>query len=135
MEEQVHSHDRNIFGLGANLSRALKLTAADDVFSRLVSSYLGFLKRAYPKTDFQLLGAVGLADLSVRQADFTLRLTAKPPDYLIGKWTLPLTLGIYVSKKYLDSLDDINNPKYVVLWQDEKNPDWLNQHFHHARWR
>ncbi|SFC74227.1 LysR family transcriptional regulator [Pseudoalteromonas denitrificans] len=129
MEEQAHSLDRNILGLDSQLEGRLKLTAAHDVFSRLVIPHLGLFKRAYPKIDLQLLGATGLADLSARQADIALRLTAKPPDNLIGKRVLPLTLGIYASKKYLDSLDDINHPKDAVLWQDEQIPDWLNQHF------
>jgi DNA-binding transcriptional LysR family regulator len=129
MEEQAHSLDRNIFGLDAQQEGVLKLTAAHDVFSRLVIPHLGLFKRAYPKIDLQLLGSVGLADLSARQADIALRLTAKPPDYLIGKQVLPLTLGIYASKKYLDGLDKQNKAKDVVLWQDEQRPEWLKQYF------
>ena len=129
MEEQVHSLDRNIFGLDSHLEGVLKLTAAHDVFSHLVIPHLGLFKRAYPKIDLQLLGSVGLADLSARQADIALRLTAKPPDHLIGKRVLPLTLGIYASKKYLDGLDNTKKPKDVVLWQDDQKPDWLKSNF------
>ena len=130
MEEQAQAVDRQVFGLDAQMQGSLKLTASYDVLGRLVIPHLGLFKRAYPYIDLQLMGSTGLSDLSARQADIALRLTPKPPDYLIGKKVLPLRHGIYASAKYLKK-----NPKpdQVILWNDEsEHPEWVKQHFPNA---
>lgn len=130
MEEQAQAVDRQVFGLDAQLQGSLKLTASYDVLGRLVVPHLGLFKRAYPGIELELLGSSGLTDLSARQADIALRLTPKPPDYLIGKKVLPLRHGIYASAKYLK-----NRPKadQVILWNDEvDHPEWVRHHFSNA---
>ncbi len=130
MEEQAQAVDRQVFGLDAQLQGSLKLTASYDVLGRLVVPHLGLFKRAYPGIELELLGSSGLTDLSARQADIALRLTPKPPDYLIGKKVLPLRHGIYASAKYLK-----NRPKadQVILWNDEvDHPEWVRHHFPNA---
>jgi DNA-binding transcriptional LysR family regulator len=127
MEEQAQAVDRQVFGLDAQLQGSLKLTASYDVLDRLVVPHLGLFKRAYPGIDLQLLGSSGLADLSARQADIALRLTPKPPDYLIGKKVLPLRHGIYASAKYLKKQP---KPDRIILWNDEvDHPEWVKHHF------
>ena len=130
MEEQAQAVDRQVFGLDAQLQGSLKLTASYDVLGRLVVPQLGLFKRAYPGIELELLGSSGLTDLSARQADIALRLTPKPPDYLIGKKVLPLRHGVYASAKYLK-----NHPKpdQVILWNDEvDHPEWVRHHFPNA---
>ncbi len=130
MEEQAHAVDRQVFGLDAQLKGNLVLTASHDVFSRLVIPQLGMFRKAYPGIELQLLSSTGLADLSARQADIALRLTPKPPDYLIGKQVMPLGIGIYASRQYLE-----NNPQpnHLVLWNDElEKPEWAQQNFPEA---
>lgn len=130
MEEQAHAVDRQVFGLDAQLRGNLVVTASHDVFSRLVIPQLGIFRKAYPGIELQLLSSTGLADLSARQADIALRLTPKPPDYLIGKKVMPLGIGIYASRSYLESNP---RPGHLVLWNDEiEKPDWAQQHFPEA---
>lgn len=130
MEEQAQAVDRQVFGLDTQLRGNLKLTASYDVLSRLVIPQLGLFNRAYPDINLQLLGSTGLADLAARQADIALRLTPKPPDYLIGKKVLPLRHGIYASAKYLETK---SNPDKIILWNDETEvPKWVQQHFPNA---
>jgi DNA-binding transcriptional LysR family regulator len=130
MEEQAQAVDRQVFGLDLQLKGSLKLTASYDILDRLVIPQLGLFKRAYPAIDLQLLGSIGLTDLAARQADIALRLTPKPPEYLIGKQVLPLRHGVYGSKKYLS---ENPNPNDVILWNDETNhPEWMKQHYSKA---
>jgi DNA-binding transcriptional LysR family regulator len=127
MEEQAQAVDREVFGLDVQLQGSLKLTASYDVLTRLVVPHLNLFKRAYPCIDLQLMGSTGLSDLAARQADIALRLTPKPPDYLIGNKVLPMRHGIYASAKYLKK-----NPKpaQVILWNSEtEHPEWVKQHF------
>ena len=85
IEEQALAVNREVFGLDNQLRGTLNFTAAHDVASRLVIPHLGRFKRAYPELELQLFGSAGLMDLAAREADIALRLTASPPDYLVGK--------------------------------------------------
>jgi DNA-binding transcriptional LysR family regulator len=127
MEEQAHAIDRQVFGLDAQLQGDLMLTASHDVFTRLVIPRLNQFRDAYPGINLQLLSSTGLADLGARQADIALRLTPKPPDYLIGKMVMPLGIGIYASRRYLERHPQ---PRHLVLWNDEIEwPQWAMQNF------
>lgn len=131
MEEQAQAVERQVFGLDAQLCGDLKLTASHDVFNHLVIPRLGIFRKAYPDINLQLLSSTGLADLSARQADIALRLTPKPPDYLIGKKVMPLGIGIYASEKYLQNNQSGDQ---LVLWNDEiEKPEWAQQHFPEAQ--
>ena len=131
MEEQAHAVDRQVFGLDAQLQGDLTLTAAHDVFSRLVVPYLDRFRDRYPAINLQLLSSSGLADLGARQADIALRLTPKPPDYLVGKQVMPLGIGLYASRHYLERNPQ---PQHLVLWNDEiDRPAWAQQNFASAQ--
>jgi DNA-binding transcriptional LysR family regulator len=130
MEEQAQAVDRQLLGLDTQLQGNLVVTASHDVFSRLVIPHLDQFKKTYPGIDLQLLSTAGLADLGVRQADIALRLTPKPPDYLIGKNVMPLGIGIYASRQYLQQNPQ---PGHLVLWNDEiEKPLWAEQNFPQA---
>jgi len=131
MEEQAHAVNREAFGLDSQLKGDLTLTASHDVFTSLVVPFLGQFNRTYPDISLQLASSTGLVDLAARQADIALRMTATPPDYLIGKKVLPLCHGIYASNKYLKKNP---TPSHLILWNDNLAlPDWAKQHFPEAR--
>jgi DNA-binding transcriptional LysR family regulator len=131
MEEQAQAVDRQVFGLDAQLQGELTLTAAHDVFSRLVVPQLDEFRSRYPGTDLKLLSSTGLTDLATRHADIALRLTPKPPDYLLGKQVMPLGIGLYASRHYLDRHPQ---PKHLVLWNDDVElPAWAQQNFSGAQ--
>jgi DNA-binding transcriptional LysR family regulator len=127
MEEITQAIDRDIFGQDAELKGPLKLTVAHDVAERLVIPRLREFRDAYPCIDLDILTTTGLVDLAAREADIALRLTAKPPDYLIGREVLPMRHGVYGSPDYLENLD---GPVDVVLFRgDPDQPEWVRQHF------
>ena len=127
METQAHAIDRRIFGLDNQLGGPLKLTASYDVLTRLVIPHLGLFSRAYPAIDLELQGGQGLADLNARQADIALRLTDKPPEYLVGKKVLNLRHGIYAS---LDYLQKLTMPHNLIIYSDETGlPEWAQKNF------
>lgn len=131
MEELIQVADREVFGMDAQLSGNLKLTASYDVFSRLITPKIEPFTEQYPGIVLELLSSTSLADLSGRQADIAVRLSPNPPDYLIGRKVLPLAHGIYASAKYLKKKRDIDS---LVLWEHEhKTPEWVADHFPQAR--
>lgn len=131
MEELIQVADREVFGMDNQLSGSLKLTASYDVFTRLITNKLHRFTDKYPGIDLELLSSTSLADLASRQADIALRLSPKPPEYLIGRQVLPLRHGIYGSTKYLKKKRGADK---LILWEhDRKTPEWVGDHFPTAR--
>ena len=85
MEALAQAVDREVFGQDAELAGPLKLTVSHDLADRLIVPKLRAFTEAYPHIDLHLLTTTGLVDLAVREADIAVRLTAKPPDYLVGR--------------------------------------------------
>lgn len=127
MEEITQAIDRDVFGQDAELKGPLKLTVAHDVADRLVIPRLPEFRRLYPCIDLDLLTTKGLVDLAAREADIALRLTAKPPDFLIGREVIPIRHGVYGSPAYLDSKPA--KPGVILFRNSDETPEWVRQHF------
>ncbi len=131
IEELVNSANREVFGMDSQLSGPLKLAASYDVFTRLITPKLHEFTDKYPLIEIELVSSTGLVDLSSRQADIALRLSPKPPEYLIGREVVPLAHGVYASEKYLAQARSIDQ---LILWADDKRlPPWAIEHFPDAR--
>ena len=127
MEEITQAIDRDVFGQDAELSGPLKLTVSHDVAERLLIHRLCAFRNTYPNIQLDLLTTTGLVDLAAREADIALRLTAKPPDYLVGREMLPMRHGIYGSPAYFEQGD---KPAKVILFRgNTEMPEWVQQHF------
>ncbi len=127
MEEQAQAIDREIFGQDAELTGLLKLTVAHDFAERVIVSRLPQFQADYPCIDLQLLTTTGLIDLAAREADIAVRLTNKPPEYLVGRKVLPMRHGIYGSPRYLRSAE---GPANVILFRGgDVQPEWVAEHF------
>jgi len=131
MEAIAQAVDREVFGQDAELAGPLKLTVAHEVADRLILLKLRAFTEAYPQIDLQLLTTTGLVDLAAREADIAVRLTAKPPDYLVGREVMRLQHGIYGTTRTLRKLSD---PVNVILFRSETDhPPWVTQNFPKAR--
>lgn len=131
MEELAQAADREVFGMDTQLSGTLKLTTSYDVFTRLITPRLHQFTDQYPGIDLELLSSTSLADLASRQADIALRLSPKPPEYLIGREVVPLRHGVYASARYLKRKRGIEK---LILWEHDRDlPEWVIDHFPGAR--
>lgn len=131
MEETAQAAGREVFGMDTQLRGILKLTASFDVFTRLVTPKLHLFTEQYPNIDLELSSSTSLADLASRQADIALRLSPKPPEYLIGREVLPLRHGVYASESYLNTQRATDK---LVLWQHEQAmPEWVADHYKNAK--
>jgi len=131
IEELVNAADREVFGMDAQLSGSLKLAASYDVYTRLITPHLHLFTDKFPAIELELLSSTGLVDLGSRQADIALRLSPKPPEYLLGREIVTLSHGVYASERYL-----LARPpqEQVILWgQDKAMPEWVIDHFPDAK--
>ena len=127
IEERALAVDREIVGMDTQLEGPLRLTAPHGALPILVVPHLHRLLDAYPKIELDLIGTTGLLDLAARQADIALRMTASPPDYLVGRKVLPMRHGIYASTGYLRKTRERQS---VILFSgDDPQPPWMAQHY------
>ena len=130
IEARAVAIDREVFGRDAELAGGLKLTISHDVASRLVVPHLAAFRQDYPGIELELLTTTGLVDLSAREADIALRLTGRPPEYLIGRKVLPLVHGVYGANHYFD---DAERQVGVILFRGEGDrPEWVASHYPEA---
>ncbi len=132
MEASAQAIERTIAGRDAELAGPLRLTVPYDFAASVLVPILGEFRRRYPAITVQLLTTTQTVDLSAREADIAVRLTARPPDYLVGREVLPVRHGLYVAPDYLSSLDGA--PPEVLLFRgDSEFPDWGKKYFPQAR--
>ncbi len=122
--------DREAFGRDAELAGPLKLTVGNEVVDRLILPKLRVFREAYPHIDLQLLTTTGLVDLAAREADIAVRLTSKPPDYLVGREVMRLQHGIYGTTHILREL---SNPDVILFGSETDQPPWVTENFPNAR--
>jgi DNA-binding transcriptional LysR family regulator len=129
IEDLVQSIDRDIFGRDSQLSGPLKITIAHDVAERLVLSHLKDFHDIYPLIKLELMTTTGLVNMATREADIALRLTPKPPEYLVGKEVARLQHGIYTSSFYWSE----NRKRPSVILYNTDSAEWVKVHFPNAK--
>lgn len=90
---------------------------------RLLIHRLCAFRFAYPAIKLDLLTTTGLVDLAAREADIAVRLTDKPPDYLVGREVLSMRHGVYGSPAYFEREDE--TPKVVLFRSNGEMPEWV----------
>ncbi|MDJ0710689.1 MAG: LysR family transcriptional regulator [Woeseiaceae bacterium] len=130
MESYALAIDRAMYGQDAELSGPLKLTAPYDFANRVIVPALPRFRDRYPCIELQLLTTTGLVDLAAREADIAVRLTAKPPEYLVGREVLPLKHGIYGAPTYVTSMP--KRPDVILFRSEQVMPEWAEQHYPNA---
>ncbi len=130
MEVLSQAVDRETFGRDAELAGPLKLTVGNEVADRIILPKLRVFRKAYPHIDLQLLTTTGLVDLAAREADIAVRLTSKPPDYLVGREVVRLQHGIYGTTR---TLRELSNPDVILFESETEQPPWVTENFLHAQ--
>ena len=130
MESYALAIDRAMYGQDAELRGPLKLTAPYDFANRVIVPALPKFRDKYPCIELDLLTTTGLVDLAAREADIAVRLTPKPPEYLIGRKVLPLRHGVYGAPKYIASMPE--KADVILFRSDDVLPEWAEQHYPNA---
>lgn len=123
IELQSQQISRTLFGQNTELAGPINLTMPHDIFEHCLADDLAEFCRLHPSIELNLMVTKGLKNLASLEADIAVRLTANPPEYLIGQPAVGLQHGIYVGPNW-----DANSPVGLVLWGNEVEiPGWAAQ--------
>lgn len=116
---------RILLGQDARLEGEINLTMPHEIYDHFLAKPLSNFQKSNPDIYFNLQVSKGLRNIANREADLAVRITANPPEELIGTRVSYLKHGFY---KHRDLYVDKTTP--VIIWEKEKElPLWANEYF------
>lgn len=98
MRPAIDEVQRRIVGRDLQLSGSVRLSAAYITMQYLLPQPLAAFARSHPGIDVEVAENSELADLSRRQADVALRLSARLPDHLVARRLGDVRLRVYARR-------------------------------------
>jgi len=126
IDDEVHSLARELVGKDLRLQGSLRVTAPEGVTLKLLGPHLVKFCKAHPDIDLDLVVTSSELQLSRREADIAVRVTAKPPDTDIGRRICRFQFGLYASKAYLNKNKHSDLADYDWVMTDDSS-DWFPQ--------
>jgi DNA-binding transcriptional LysR family regulator len=108
VEREMAALERGLAGQDARLGGPVRVTCTDSFIAKILLRVLVPLCEAHPGIELELDADAKNLDLSKREADVALRAllpTAAPPDHLIGRRLVPITLCNYAGTAHAARLD------------------------------
>lgn len=108
VEREMAALERGLAGQDARLEGPVRVTCTDPFIAKILLRALAGLCEVHPGIELELDADAKNLDLSKRDADVAVRAllpTATPPEHLIGRRLVPITLCNYVGAAHAAALD------------------------------
>ncbi|MFL1405327.1 LysR family transcriptional regulator [Marinobacter sp. M1N3S26] len=92
--------ERRIAGRDVQPAGKVRITAPNNLAYRYLPDYLADLNRDYPDIRAEILVSNQEINMSSRQADIAVRVTAAPPEHLVGRKVRSIGWSVYGSQAY-----------------------------------
>jgi DNA-binding transcriptional LysR family regulator len=118
VEREMVALERSLAGQDARLAGPVRVTCTDPYIAKLLLGGLAPLCEQHPGLELELDADAKYLDLSKREADVAVRAllpSASPPEHLIGRRLVPITLCSYVASAHAARLDP-ERPERDVRW-------------------
>lgn len=120
---------RILQGQDARLEGDINLTMPHEIFDHLLAKPLHDFHQLNPNIHFNLMVSKGLRNMANMEADLAVRITATPPDYLIGTRVTKMQHGLYQARSLV-----IKDYTPLVVWAVEQEvPSWAFEYFDNPR--
>ena len=115
VESEFDAVSRRLLGQERQLAGTLRITMVDVLATHLLMPDIASFSDEYPDIQIELTIGYEPADLGRREADIALRVTAHPPEDLIGREVGGLANAAYVSASYRHThdLDDPDDASWI----------------------
>jgi len=128
---------KRVQGSNNLISGKIRITLTDLLFD-LISPTLQELLTIHTNLKLEIAISAHLSDIARRNADIALRLSAHPPEDLVGRKLGRLPIAIYASKKLVSDPDsvDLNKLPWVRWsdpWKKGNHESWPQEHYPKAR--
>ena len=113
VEREMAALERGLAGQDARLEGPVRVTCTDPFIAKILLRALARLCEQHPGIELELDADAKNLDLSKREADVAVRAllpTATPPEHLIGRRLVPITLCNYVGTAHAVRLDPEAGP-------------------------
>lgn len=130
IEEEVAQLNRSVIGRDTELIGSLRVTMPPILATHLLMPDFETFGRKYPDIELEFAVSYEEFNLSKREADVAIRITTKPPEYLVGRSVTKISKAIYASEDYLSRHDPIAHPELLrwLGWEEnEAKPAWIKQ--------
>jgi DNA-binding transcriptional LysR family regulator len=117
VETEIDSLERGLQGQDQRLEGMIRLTMLDAMAVGFLMDDLARFAALYPRVDLELLATQEALDLGRREADMAIRVTASPPEFLVGRNLGSYALAVYGSASYLAEHDPLYHPESCA-WID-----------------
>lgn len=108
VEREMVALERSLAGQDARLEGPVRVTCTDSYFAALLLVGLSRLCEQHPGIELELSADAKNLDLSKREADVAVRAmlpSVSPPEHLIGRRLVPITICSYVATAHAARLD------------------------------
>lgn len=127
VEATMDGVSRRLVGQDKKLAGPVRITMVDMFATHLLMPSLVRFSNDYPEIDLDIQLSYESLDLRKGEADIALRLTARPPDYLLGRKVGTVSYAGYASKDYVanHNLDDPLEANWIGIGGAERFPRWV----------
>ncbi|GGB99116.1 LysR family transcriptional regulator [Marinobacterium zhoushanense] len=135
---QFEEIERRIVGKDVLPRGRVRITAPYNIANRFLPRALAALRATYPQILIEVLSSNLEVNMNSRIADIAIRVTANPPEHLIGRKLVSIPWGIFASPSYLEgretpfSLDALAEHRLIGGTGQMLNLpafSWLEQHY------
>jgi DNA-binding transcriptional LysR family regulator len=121
IEEQIVNLDRRLAGQDSRLTGGVRITTIDMLAIGVLPRYLAGFRAQYPGIEIDLTISNSLLNLTKREADVALRVSANPPESLIGRRVGQLAFAVYGSRDYCRRRTESDLGRYEWIGYDAEH--------------
>ena len=120
-EQDVLAAEARIAGEDQRVEGVVRVTMPEPIAVGLVAPEMAAFRAEWPGLALEILATMDLMDLSRRDADIAIRVTADPPETLVGRRFGTVCQSVYATPELARKLHDLNH-RPVIGWGE--TADW-----------
>lgn len=120
IENEVLALSRTLIGRDLQLSGVLRVAVPDALLTTLLMRHLGEFTQRYPQIQLELMISNNYLNLTRREADVAVRVTASPPEAVVGRRLCGVATTVYGCADYLEKKANGVIEEYAWLMPDEE---------------